>query len=152
MRRTSILAAAAMTAWLAAPPAHACTVSATGVAFGAYDTLSAAPDDGTGSIVLVCHPNVHAPSVELDAGLSGLFSPRRMNSGAAALDYNLYTSATRLIVWGNGLGGSVAVTLTGGGVTAGQRTFERTIYGRIPAGQSVPAGTYGDTIVVTVVF
>ena len=139
-------------ALLRADPAGACTVSASGVAFGAYDTMSPAPDDSAGDVTIVCHPSVGAPIVALGAGISGLFSPRTMSSGAATLDYNLYTSATYSLVWGSGVGGSATVTLSGGTVSAGQRTFTRTIYGRIPPGQQVPAGTYADTIMVTVIF
>ena len=131
---------------------QACTVSATGVAFGTYDSITAAPDDGVGSVTLICHPNVHSAVVELGAGLSGSYAPRRMRNGANTLDYNLYTSVARNIVWGNGSGGTATVTLTGGTVNSGSRTFNRTIYGRIPAGQAVAMGTYRDTIVVTIVF
>jgi spore coat protein U-like protein len=75
-----------------------------------------------------------------------------MRNGAETLDYDLYTSVARNIVWGNGSGGTATVTLTGGTVNAGNRTLTRTIYGRIPAGQAVAMGTYRDTIVVTIVF
>ena len=44
------------------------------------------------------------------------------------------------------------VTLTGGITSFTWRTCARTIYGRIPTGQLVPAGTYGDSITVTVTF
>ena len=74
-----------------------------------------------------------------------------MLNGATPLSYNLYSDPTRLIVWGNGAVGA-AVTLTGGTVSAGQRRFTRTIYGRISALQNVRAGPYGDTLVITVTF
>ena len=152
MPRNKLAILAALGA-LAVPAAgQACTVSATGVAFGTYDSITPAPDDGVGSVILVCHPNVHSAEVQLGAGLSGSYAPRRMRNGVILLDYNLYTSTARNIVWGNGSGGTVTVTLTGGTVTAGSRTFNRPIYGRIPAGQAVAMGTYTDTIVVTVVF
>jgi len=139
-------------ALLGAERAAACTVSATGVAFGAYDPQSPAPDDSAGEIALACHPSVQAPTVALSAGLSGLFSSRTMRSGPATLDYNLYTSAAYALVWGDGTGGSTTVTLGGGATSGGERIFRRDIYGRIPAGQQVPAGTYTDTIMVTVIF
>lgn len=151
---SSRLPAALFAGWalLTSDPIAACTVSATGVAFGAYDTLSPVPDDSAGDITAVCHPSVQSPEVALSAGLSGTYAPRTMSSGAATLGYNLYTSAAYNIVWGDGVGGTATVTLTGGTVQAGQRTFNRAIYGRIPAGQAVPAGTYTDIIMVTVTF
>lgn len=151
-RLLSIAALAATLALLAPTPARACTVSATGVAFGAYDPTSPAPDDGTGTVSLACPPSVSAPVVSLGSGLSGLIGSRQMTSGSSNLSYNLYTNAARTLIWGNGLGGSLTVTLTGGTVSSGTRTFSRTVYGRIPAGQNVAAGTYSDTIVVTVTF
>jgi len=138
-------------ALLAASPAGACTISATGVTFGAYDPTSASNDDGTGSVALACPPSVSAPVVALEGGAYGSIAARRMRSGVYFLNYNLFTDPTRLILWGNGALGST-VTLSGGTVTAGQRNFSRNIYGRIPAGQNVGAGTYGDTLVVTVIF
>jgi spore coat protein U-like protein len=148
--RRAILAALGA---LAVPAAgQACTVSATGVAFGTYDSITPAPDDGVGSVTLVCHPNVHSAVVQLGTGLSGSYAPRRMRNGANTLGYNLYTSVARNIVWGNGSGGTATVTLSDGIVSAGIRTFDRPIYGRIPAGQAVAMGTYTDTIVVTVIF
>lgn len=154
MPPTRLLAAAvlmAMLALLLPSPARACTVSATGVAFGAYDTLSAAPDDGVGTVSVTCHPRTHSVEVGLSTGQSGSFTSRTMRNGAADLSYNLYTDATRLTVWGDGIG-AASVTLTPGSVNAGDRTLVRTIYGRIPASQSVPFGTYNDTIVVTLTF
>ena len=133
-------------------PADACTVSTTGVTFGAYDPRSAAPDDGTGSIELLCHPRDSSVSVALSAGGSGSFLTRRMSSGAAQLDYNLYTSSARTIVWGDSSIGTLVVALTDGGVSAGRRRYSADIFGRIPARQNVPAGTYVDTIVMTVTF
>jgi spore coat protein U-like protein len=130
----------------------ACTVGSTGVAFGAYDPRSATPDDSSGTIQADCHPSDNAPNVEIGAGLYGTIATRRMSSGAATLSYLLYTSAARSVVWGDGTQGSITQTLTGGSVSGGTRYFSGTIYGRIPAGQNVPAGTYNDTLMVTISF
>lgn len=149
--RLTLFAAASATALLAAPAA-ACTASATGVAFGAYDTLSPTPDDGVGTIVVDCHPTVAAPIAALGAGQAGSFSPRRMFSGANSLGYNLYTSSAYVVVWGDGSAGTSPQTLTGGTVSGGIRRFTRTVYGRIPARQTVSLGGYADTVIVTIAF
>lgn len=153
MRETSRLRLIAFfIAAVAAPArAEACTIGVTGVAFGSYDTMSPASDDGTGTLTLACAPSVSAPVVTIEAGSSGSILDRTMLNGATSLSYNLYSDPTRLIVWGNGAVGA-AVTLTGGVVSAGQRRFTRTIYGRIPALQNVGAGPYNDTLVITVTF
>lgn len=153
MRRTDLLrAAGALALASAATPAGACTIAATGVAFGSYDPRSPLADVSSGTITLSCHPSVSAPIVALGTGGSGSFLTRRMTSGANTLDYNLFTTSSNLIVWGNGLAGTATVTLTGGTTSGGVRTFSRSVFGRIPAGQNVRAGTYGDTIIVTVTF
>lgn len=151
-KRRALLAAALLAAPLACAPAAACTISATGVAFGAYDPLSTTHDDSTGTVNLGCPPAVSAPIVALSAGGAGTFSPRRMAGGAFNLDYNLYSDSGRTTIWGDGTGGTSTVTLSGGTVSAGTRNFSRTIYGRIPRLQNVGAGAYGDTITLTVTF
>jgi len=142
-------------------------VSATGVAFGAYNRLSMASADSTGTVTAQCTggggllsaENV-SYTIQLNAGSSGSFSPRMMASGANLLNYNLYTTSARTTIWGNGSGGTSTI---GGAFTLGtcalfvlcsNETESRphTVYGRIPAGQNVPAGSYSDTITVTVTY
>lgn len=146
------LAAALVVMLGAATPSEACTISATGVAFGSYDPRATGPDDGTGSINIACHPDDSSVNIALSAGGSSSFASRRMASGSAQLNFNLYTSSSRTVVWGDGSGGTSTVTLTNGSVSAGVRRFSANIFGRIPALQNVRAGTYVDTIVVTATF
>lgn len=150
MRCASLLCLAAF--GLAASPAGACTISSAGVAFGAYNPRSATVLNGTGTISVACATTITAPVVTLSTGQSGTYAARRMTSGPWNLSYNLYTNSARTIIWGNGTGGSSSQTLSGGTISGGQRRFTRTIYGRIPASQNIGAGTYGDTITLTVSF
>ena len=154
MPRASRIAIAIAIALLApaAPAPAACTISATGVAFGSYDPGSASPDDSTGTVDVGCHPSDAAPTVALGTGLSGSYSPRAMTAGSYSLGYNLYTSSARNIVWGDGTSGTVTQTLSGGSVSGGVRRYSRPVYGRIPGSQNVGAGAYGDTIILTVTF
>ena len=145
------IAAAWILALFAAGPAEACTISVTSVAFGSYDTISPANDDATGTLTAACHPSVQSPVVTIAAGSSGAILARAMVNGATTLNYNLYTDIGHTTIWGDGTTGA-SVTLTGGTVVAGQRIFNRTIYGRIPALQPVGAGLYTDTMVVTLTF
>ncbi|HYI48986.1 MAG TPA: spore coat U domain-containing protein [Allosphingosinicella sp.] len=150
--RRAILAAGLLAAPLALAPAGACTISSAGVAFGAYDPQIPGNDDSTGTVSVECHPSVSSPIVALSAGQSGTFAGRSMTSGSYTLTYNLYADSGRATIWGDGTSGTVTVTLTGGSVSGGQRRFSRTIYGRVPGSQNVGAGTYGDTITLTVTF
>lgn len=148
--RRALLAAALLGAPLA--PAGACTISSAGVAFGAYNPLAAGHDNSTGTVRVDCAPAVTAPIVALSTGGSGTYSPRRLTNGSFNLNYNLYSNSGRTIIWGDGTGGTVTVTLSGGSVSGGIRRFTRTIYGRITALQNVGAGAYSDTITLTVTF
>ena len=82
--------------------------------------------------------------VDFNAGGSGSFATREMDSGAATIDYNLYRNSGHTEVLGDGTGGTF--TLSG----TGDNGF--TIYGQTVAGQTPPTGTYTDTITATVTF
>ena len=139
-----LLAVALIGLLAATSPAAACTITATGVAFGTYDPKSSAPTSGFGTISLDCHPSAK-PLIALGAGLGGSLLQRRMRNGASGLMYNLYTDAGFSTVWGDGTGGTIAVS-------APKKTSSFTVYGQIPPGQNVAAGTYSDVLVITVVF
>jgi len=138
----------------ASRPAQAisCTWRATApVAFGAYDVFSGTPDDANGSVTYRCTAvGGAAATIDLSAGSSGTYSPRRMTrAGVETLDYNLYLDATRTQIWGNATGGTFRYGPT---VPPNNTNVLVNIYGRIPAGQDKSAGTYSDTIVATINF
>ena len=153
MQRFSLavaLPAAFLCALAAAPAQAACTVTTVPVTFGNYDPRSATPDDATGTVNIRCLIfDSLVDSVALGTGGSGTYAPRRMNGGAFNLNYNLYTTAARTIVWGNGSGGTQMV-VPPNTTNFIFRDYTATVYGRIPALQNVGVGTYTDTIVVTV--
>ena len=126
-------------------------MSVTSVAFGSYNTLSPTDTDSAGTLTAICHPSDQSIEVAISGGLSGSPLARTMRNGAEVLNYNLYADAARTTVGGDGTSGAT-VTVTNGTVSAGQRTFNRPIYGRIPALQAVGMGTYNDNLVVTVTF
>jgi spore coat protein U-like protein len=136
--------------------AAACTFSSTpGMGFGAYDDSSAATTDSTTSIVVQCL-RIGGPAdvtVTLQIGpsaTSGAIAPRRMGSGANRMDYNLYRDSGRSQVWGQTAAVDVgSITITGIPNFA-SRSGTLVIYGRIPALQNVPAGTYSDSVRLTV--
>lgn len=122
--------------------------SASGVNFGAYDVFAAAPNNnGVASLTIHCQ-NGGGPTfvVTLSAGQSNSYLARTMKSGGNMLNYNLFTSAARSIVWGDGSGGSDTVRVGRNADTM------LSVFGQIPAGQDAAAGTYADNIVVTVNF
>lgn len=130
-----------------------CSATATGVAFGVYDPFSASPHDATGTLTVNCTftGTITATyEISLSAGNSGAYAARRMTSGTSALTYNLYNSAARNQIWGDGSDQSQKTTGSIIGIISNQQAF--TIYGRIPAGQNVASGLYADTIVATVAY
>jgi spore coat protein U-like protein len=129
---------------LAAVPAGAgCSMGVVNVVFGAYNTLSASSLDGAGSVSVTCDATTSF-QIALSKG-QGSFAARQLQSGADVLYYNLYTDALRSLIWGDG---TVGTTLVSGSGTAATYT----VYGRIPGGQNLPAGSYGDSITVTLDF
>ena len=131
---------------LVAQTAHGahCSASAVGVAFGTYNVFNTADLNSTGSVTVNCNQSSTTFSIALSAG-AGTFASRALKNGTAVLSYNLFTDAQRLTIWGDGTAGTV--TVSGSGTSA---SF--TVYGKIPARQNVSAGSYGDTIVVTVTY
>ena len=133
---------------LLSPAAFAakCTVEAIGGAnFGAYEVFSAAPNtSGVATLSVDCQGSIGI--VELSQGRSHNYAVRQLRSGSNTLDYNLYTSAARSMVWGDGSG--VSSTMT----AAKNQTTLLTVFGQIPAGQDVAVGSYSDNITVTVNF
>jgi spore coat protein U-like protein len=129
---------------LSAPAlAASCTVSTVGVAFGSYDVFSSVDTDSTGTVIVSCH-SIASYKISLSAG-AGTFTSRLMAGEAAQLHYNLFIDPQRLTVWGDGTSGTATVSARG---TGGSYP----VYGRIPALQNVPAGSYSDTLTVTVTY
>ena len=133
-----------------------CGASASGVAFGIYDPLQAGPDTSTGNITVTCSATGSSAAitvfVSLSTGLSGTYSVRKMFSGANSLNYNLYGDITYTQIWGDGTSGTVRGSASVVVAPGSPRTLTGTWYGRAPAAQDVAAGTYADTIVVTVTY
>lgn len=131
--------------------AQLCTVTTQGVSFGTYDPLVAAPLDGLGSVGYQCLLGLFGGTITIDLGpgSSTNIMARTMMFVSQPLPYNLYTDAARLHVWGNGtIGDNVTRNIPGSILTSGSVP----VYGRVPAQQSVSAGLYIDTIVVTIIF
>jgi spore coat protein U-like protein len=134
---------------------QSCNASATAVNFGIYNPLSGTPNDATGTVTTSCQVLIAGLfvswTVALSTGSSGTYAGRQMDFGASSLTYNLYTNAARTSVWGDG---SAGTTLLSDNVflVVGSNTVNYTVYGRLFAGQDRAAGSYSDTITVTVTY
>ena len=137
---------------LAATPrveAAQCTVSATPVVFGAYNVFSAAPVDSTGTIAYRCNGGARGVLVTMSRGQSVTFLPRALRKGVETLSYNLFRDAARTSIWGDLSAGTSAYIDSS---PPNNQDITVTIYGRIPPGQDISAGSYTDTITVLVNF
>lgn len=132
-----------------ATAAPSCTVSATSVNFGSYNVFAGSATDSTGSITITCNNSAHNVVVTLSKGSSATFNPRTMTNGGETLSYNLFRDAARTSIWGDGTGGTS--TYTDNNPSNGADTVV-TVYGRVPAGQDVSAGSYSDTVSAVINF
>jgi spore coat protein U-like protein len=127
-----------------------CSITTTPVGFGVYDPVVAnatTPLDGTGAVIVTCTKGA-GTRIDLNNGANATGGTRRMSAGGGDfLTYQLYQNSGRTTVWGSG--GSAGQTIAGAPSKA-PRTF--TVFGRVPAGQDVPAGSYADTVVATIHF
>ncbi len=120
-----------------------CNVTATNLDFGPVNNLSGNLDVN-GSASVTC-TNQLPYKVLLDDGLTGTGpTSRRMTLGGNHVTYGLYRDAARTLAWGD-TSGVNSLSGTGSG---NAQTID--IYGRVPPQTIPPAGTYSDTIVITV--
>jgi spore coat protein U-like protein len=149
-----LLALAAAGPALAGTPT--CSVTTGAVAFGAYDATAPGHTDSSGYVDVQCtctplNDCTDLPyTLEIQAGASASLAPRRMerSGGTETLDYNLYQDSNHAVLWSTGPNAL--------GRTYGAAVFETpqrsTVYGRIPAGQHVRPGSYGETPAVTMIY
>jgi spore coat protein U-like protein len=154
-RRAAVLFFSAC--WSAAASSGAwasCTVSAMPVNFGLYNPLTPTPNVATGTVTMTCTVLIglfESWTIALSPGNSTNFTTRTMLNGSSPLSYNLYTTAAYSNVWGDG-SGSTTVISGSALLSIGTSVYPYTVYGRIPAGQDSAAGSFLDTIVVTLNF
>ena len=126
-----------------------CSVGASSLAFTSATSaaIAAGNVDAIGTVSVNC--TTGSPyTIGLDAGtgVGATIASRKMSAGTLLLSYTVYTSAARTTVWGDGTG---AEKVSGIGNGAAQSI---SAYGRIFAGQVVPAAAYADTDNVTITY
>jgi spore coat protein U-like protein len=131
---------------------NSCTISAGALAFGSYDPVAGTQVDGTADLTVACTEGstngiTLGQGANADSGSSDAAPLRRMTDGSSNfLSYALFSDSGRSTVWGNTVGTDVDY------VAADSSSATVTVYGRIAAAQSAPAGTYTDTVVATIEF
>ena len=121
----------------------ACSLSGGTLNFGTYTSGQTNDVNVNGTINFVnCSGTL---TFALDGGGSGNINDRQMSMGASRLNYQIYRNASRSAVWGTGAESQVQILF-------GTQSGFVTVYGRIPASQVVPEGTYTDTVNITLTF
>lgn len=154
--RVAGLSAAVLATLFAAPREAAaknaissCSVSSAGLTFGAYDLLGRAQVTGTGTLTVQCTGTGGVTvNVALSTG-SGSCTTRTLKSSSNSLDYNIYTTSGLTTVWCDP---TTRVPLSFSFPSNNQPQLVSqnvTMYGAVAAGQSVPSGTYSDTLLAT---
>lgn len=126
-----------------------CSIATTALALGSYDPIVANDStalDGTGAVTIACTKGA-VTTVGLGLGSNADGSTRRLANGSSYLTYEIYKDPSRSSVWGSS---GADLLDTGTSPSKAGRTY--TVYGRVLAGQDVPAGTYSDSVTATVNF
>ncbi len=157
--RVSLLLIAAT---VAAPAVaqYACNVAGGGsINFLVYNPSSGSPALASTGVTLTCtHVSGGVQRIdwtmELSNGGSGNCNARTLAGPGSTLGYNIYQTTIANGIWGNAACGTYpAGRLTvGPGAGNGTRSVTNTLYGQIPTGQFVSAGTYNDSLLLTIVY
>ena len=124
---------------------EACAISGSTLDFGTYTGGQQNALNGQGQISYSgCAAGTLV--IDFDGGTGGDVQARRMASNAGGtLGYQLYRNSSRTQVWGIGANAQQVQLLQPG---AGSIP----VYGSIPGGQAAAAGSYADTVNVTLTF
>lgn len=130
---------------VAATVANNCLITAQDINFGTYGNL-ATNVDAIGGLTVTCTPGT-SYAIGLNGGNANAApAARKMVKGAESITYGLYRDAGYLQGWGDTIGSNTSAG-TGSGVAQ-----ILTVYGRVPSQPTPSAGTYSDTVVVTVTY
>jgi spore coat protein U-like protein len=133
--------------------AQTCTVTVTPVSFGLYNVFSTTALTSTGTVTYSCTNQTYGAdtiTIWMSKGLGTTNNPRQMSGGIHSLNYYLCQDVACSKLWGD-----MGFPYDSGPITIPARTnlaASLPIYGKIPAGQDVPTGSYTDTILVEIDF
>ena len=122
-----------------------CTVSGATLDFGTYTSGQTGALTGFTQIAYSACPAGQL-RFQLDGGTNGTTTARKLANGSGGLlNYAIFRDSARTQNFGQGTDARL-LTLSAAG------SGNVSVYGRIPADQAVAAGTYTDTVVITLDF
>ena len=131
-----------------------CTITAGAMTFVSYNPTAAADNDATATITSTCTTGGAAVITmgeggRAQGGSTATIPLRAMFNGSEGtpenLLYHLYSDSAGGTVWGN-------TAETGKAITADGTAQAFTAYGRIPKNQTVGAGSFSDSVTVTLTY
>lgn len=128
-----------------------CSVTTTGLAFGALTGNSLRSAKTLGKLIVNCRGKTGervSYRVRLTTG-QGSFRARLMQSGSSKLAYNLYLDASHTQVWGDGTGNTSEISDT---MLLPGSFYSRLypVYARVVAAGTPPSGSYADVVTVQI--
>ncbi|BAN27254.1 Csu type fimbrial protein [Caballeronia insecticola] len=126
-----------------------CTLAATNINFGTAGVLNGTLN-ATGTLSVACTSNdPYSIALSAGSGSGASVADRRMtkSGGSEQVRYQLYQNAAYTTPWGDGIGGTSAVTGTGSGSSQAI-----TVYARVLPQTTPSAGNYSDTIIATITY
>lgn len=156
------LPATILAATLFCAPAHAaigvtCTVSAGSLTIN-YDPDATSSTRASANVTFTCSKLIFiaanvAPEIRLSKGSSNGYADRTLKKGNDTLRYNIYTSSSHSLVWGDGTE-DTQIVKDSFSVPPSQNSITKTYpyYVELQKEQNVRPGTYTDTITVMVSF
>lgn len=146
---------------VAANAVVSCTVASSGVAFGNYDVINPVTTDSIGTVNITCSDiggagklNITITAAISASATSGTVATRQMSlaGGLDRLNYNLYRDAAHTQIWGDSPGINDMTLPMLKVPNNGTISTSLTIFGSIPAGQDIYAGSYSDNNVLTIFY
>jgi spore coat protein U-like protein len=124
-----------------------CSINATTLDFGTPVGVLTSSVPGTSTISVQCANGI-SYNVGLDGGLNSgnNINARKMVMGTNSVAYQLYRDSSRTQVWGNTVNTDTVQGTGNGSIQS------LTVYGNVPVQTTPPAGTYQDTVVVSVTY
>jgi spore coat protein U-like protein len=127
--------------------AATCTViSATSIDFGTVTAISSNLDQNSSLTVNCSSATPYNVGLSAGGGSDATVGSRKMSNAGNAVSYSLYRDAARTQVWGETIGTN---TVAGTGTGSNQVL---TIYGRTPVQPTPPAGSYTDSVTITITY
>ena len=134
--------------------ASSCSINSAGLMFGNYDTSSGSPNDSMGSVSVQCTnlgplaTSGDTVALKIGGGAFGTVADRKMASGTSYMRYGIFSDPAHGQNWGDDI---TAPTQSTGALAVGaSKALNFTLYGRIPQLQNVRAGSYSDSLLLTV--